>query len=74
MRLPIGVDVIGDACRRCGHVIVRQPQLCADRTPASPFCWPSDDDAALEIQPGLLLRPGGGGEHPVMQPDDPYAE
>jgi hypothetical protein len=62
------------ACRRCGRVIARGPQLCVKRTPASPVCWPPDGDGFLEIQPGLLLRPGGGAEHPVMQPDDPYAE
>jgi hypothetical protein len=63
------------ACRRCGRVIVRERQLCGKGTLASLFCWPPDDgDGSLEIQPGLLLRPGGGAEHPVMQPDDPYAE
>ncbi len=63
------------ACRRCGRVIVRERQLCARRTPASPFCWPADDaDGSLEIQPGLRLRAGDHAEHPVMQPKDPYAE
>lgn len=69
------MGVIGaPACLRCGHVIVGPDQLCADRTPASPFCWPPGDGDSLEIQPGLRLRAGGGGEHPVMQPKDPYAE
>ncbi len=62
------------ACRRCGRVIARERQICARRTPASPFCWPPGDGDSLEIQPGLRLRAGGGGEHPVMQPKDPYAE
>ena len=64
-----------DRCDRCGRVIARDPQLCARRTPASPFCWPAGGgDGSLEIQHGLRLRAGGGGEHPVMQPKDPYAE
>ncbi len=59
------------ACRRCGRVIVRERQICAQRTPVSPFCWPIDGDGYIEI-PGLLLRSGGGAEHPVIQPKDPW--
>ncbi len=61
-------------CERCGRLVRDPHQLCAKRTPASPFCWASDDERALEIQPGLKLRPGGGGEHPGLEPDGPYGE
>ncbi len=63
-------------CSRCGRPVMREYQLCRDRTPASPFCSPSvaGADESLEIEPGLNLRPGSAVAAPLLDYEDPYAE
>lgn len=68
-------------CIRCGNWIEASLQLCPERTPESPYCWPRQpEEDTLEIECNstttLRLRPGSRIAKPLLPWDkqDPYAD